>query len=79
MKTGRSRSRELLWAKGSYTVEACVWIPLTMGILAVSLRIGIALHEEIREASEGVDQETMWEVKDFYNYQDIEGLIDDQS
>lgn len=58
-----------MWLKGSYTVEAAIIIPIFIFIMAVSIRVGIKLYQEITLQTEQKIVENMWVVDDFYRYQ----------
>ncbi len=63
--------------KGSYTIEASVLIPLLLMVMALGMRMGIYLYQEIREQKEQQAVEELWEVKDFYQYQWIGEMTND--
>ena len=63
--------------KGSYTIEASVLIPLLLMVMALGMRMGIYLYQEIREQKEQQAVEELWEVKDFYQYQWIGAMTND--
>lgn len=58
-----------MWIKGSYTVEAAIIIPIFIFIMAVSIRAGIKLYQDIALQTEQKIVENMWVVDDFYRYQ----------
>ncbi|MEE1028996.1 MAG: TadE/TadG family type IV pilus assembly protein [Agathobacter sp.] len=58
-----------MWIKGSYTVEAAIIIPIFIFIMAVSIRAGIKLYQDITLQTEQKIVENMWVVDDFYRYQ----------
>lgn len=63
--------------KGSYTVEASLIVPLALWVLAITMQMGIAMHEEIQKQQEALTD--MREVEEFYIYQAVGELVDDQS
>lgn len=58
-----------MWIKGSYTVETAIIIPIFIFIMAVSIRAGIKLYQDITLQTEQKIVENMWVVDDFYRYQ----------
>ena len=58
-----------MWIKGSYTVEAAIIIPIFIFIMAVAIRAGIKLYQDITLQTEQKIVENMWVVDDFYRYQ----------
>lgn len=63
--------------RGSYTVEAAVWIPVLVFLFVAGIRIGLYLYEEINSQKEQQIAIELWEVKDFYKNQWIGELTDD--
>lgn len=61
--------------RAGFTVEASLILPIFLGVLAISMKMGIDLHEEIEREKEQVVQ--LWEVKDFYLYQLVGEVFDD--
>ena len=61
-----------LWARGSYTVEASIMVPLLFFEIAFGMRMGLYLYQEIRQERE---QQTV--VSDFYKDQWISEGIND--
>ncbi len=53
-------------ARGSYTIEASIWIPLLLFIMAGAMRMGVDLYTGIREAHEEVQLEELRGASDFY-------------
>lgn len=64
--------------KASYTVEAAVIVPIVIGAMALAMRIGIMLYEEVRDQKEEEAISTMWEVEEFYRYQALKGVTNDK-
>lgn len=60
--------------KGSYTIEAAIYIPIIIFILCQTLQIAIDFWQEsrTREVSEVLQQLDI--VKEFYNYQVIDEI-----
>lgn len=63
--------------KASYTVEASLVVPIMLWVFALAMQTGITMHEEIVE-QQNIEFE-LWEVKEFYKFQSVGELIDDQS
>lgn len=61
--------------KASYTVEASLVVPIVLGVFALTMQMGITLHEEIEEEN-GIAVE-LCGVKEFYFYQAMEVILDD--
>lgn len=66
----------MFWNKGSYTIEASIWVPTLLFCVTMVLRIGIALYEEIAKAELVADEMDI--VQEFYNYQ-ILGELGEQT
>ncbi len=62
--------------KGSYTVEAAIIIPVFIFILAIGMRAGLILYEEISQEEEQEIVNGMWAVDDFYRYKCMGEVID---
>lgn len=73
----RNRKKRMKKWRGSYTVEASFIVPLALWILAIAMRMGIAMHEEIQEQQETLAE--MREIEEFYIYQAVGYFVDDQS
>ena len=60
------------WDKGSYTIEASVYVPMMMFLVLIALRGGIAFYQQsiAHERYEGLDKIDV--VQEFYTYQMIE-------
>lgn len=63
--------------KGSYTIEASFLIPLFLMVMAVGMRMGLYLYQEIQTQREQHLVEDLWEVEDFYKNQWIGEMIND--
>lgn len=61
--------------KGSYTVEAAIIIPIFLFILALGMRAGLILFEEIRTQNEEAMLEEIWVVDDFYRFKSAGEII----
>ena len=73
----------MLSQKGSYTIEAAVWVSLYLFMIAMTLKTGITLFSEIVTTGYHEKLQNMDMVQEFYNYQILEEIIqevtDDQS
>lgn len=61
--------------KGSYTIEAAVWVPLLMLTVLLSLETGIKLYQEIRNHKYSEKIESLDILQEFYNYQVLEEVV----
>lgn len=61
--------------KGSYTIEAAVWVPLLMLTVLLSLETGIKLYQEIRNRKYSEKIESLDILQEFYNYQVLEEVV----
>lgn len=57
------------WQKGSFTVEAAIWVPIMVFLIMGTIRIGIYFFEKCmtREGCEVLRELNI--VQEFYNYQ----------
>lgn len=55
--------------KGSYTIEAAVYIPMMMFLILITLRGGISFYQESKETAIEIGNIDI--VKEFYTYQMI--------
>jgi hypothetical protein len=62
--------------KASYTVEAAVIIPIAIAVMALAMRIGILLCQEVKTEKEEESLTQMWEVEEFYRYQTVREVTD---
>lgn len=73
----------MLSQKGSFTIEAAVWVPIFLMMIAMVLKIGIMLYTEVAKSDYHETLQNMDMVQEFYNYQILEEIIqevtDDQS
>lgn len=60
--------------KGSYTIEATMWVPLLLTVLFLSLKIGLNLYQEIINTTFCEKTEELDIVQEFYNYQILEEI-----
>lgn len=61
--------------KGSFTLEAAIWVPMLLLIYATVIKTGINLYVEVREQKECEAQKDMWMVDDFYKYQLVKEVV----
>lgn len=61
--------------KGSYTIEAAVWIPLFLLVVYLALGTGIKLYREVADSALSDKTESLNIVQEFYNYQVLEEVI----
>ena len=62
--------------KGSYTVEAAIIVPILIFLLAIGMRAGLILYDEIRQEREQEILDGMWVVDDFYRFKNMGELTD---
>ena len=65
--------------KASYTVEAAFIVPILLSAMLVAMLIGLDLYQEIREEQEQEKIVQMWQVKEFYKYQIVDEVINNES
>ena len=63
--------------KASYTVEAAFIVPILLSAMLVAMLID--LYQEIREEQEQEKIVQMWQVKEFYKYQIVDEVINNES
>ncbi len=61
--------------KGSYTIEAAVWVPLLLTVILLSLETGIKLYQEVVNWTYSEKTESLHIVREFYNYQVLEEVV----
>ena len=61
--------------KGSYTIEAAMWVPLLLMAVFLSLETGIKLYEETANWGYSEKTKALDIVQEFYNYQVLEEVI----
>ena len=57
--------------KGSYTVESTIIIPIFIVMLAIAMKMGLVLYNEMKADSSYEYATDMWLGDDFYNYQGL--------
>lgn len=65
--------------KASYTVEAAFIVPILLGAMLLAMLIGLDLYQDIKGEQEQKKIMQMWQVKDFYKYQIVDEVIDNES
>lgn len=60
-----------------YTVEASLIGPLVIAAMALAMKLGISMYQEIRTETEQESIADMWEVDNFYTYQALGEVFDD--
>lgn len=63
--------------KASYTVEASLIVPVMLGVFALAMQMGIDMYEEVRQQDDIAVE--LCEVKEFYKYQTLGEILDDES
>lgn len=63
--------------KGSYTVEGTIIIPIFIVMLAIAMKMGLVLYNEMKEDSSYEYATDMWLVDDFYNYQVLKEVVNE--
>lgn len=76
--TGNKLNIDLSYGlKGSYTVEGAIIIPIFIVILAIAMKMGLVLYNEMKEDSAYEYATDMWLVDDFYNYQVLKEVVNE--
>ena len=65
--------------KASYTVEAAFIVPILLGAMLLAMLSGLDLYQDIKGEQEQKKIMQMWQVKDFYKYQIVDEVIDNES
>ena len=65
--------------KASYTVEAAFVVPILLSAMLVAMLIGLDLYEDVKGEQEQEKIMQMWQVKEFYKYQIVDEVIDNES
>lgn len=65
--------------KASYTVEDAFIVPILLSAMLVAMLIGLDLYQEIRGEQEQEKIVQMWQVKEFYKYQIVDEVINNES
>lgn len=69
---------DLLYSlNGSYTVEGAIIIPIFIFMLAIVMKMGLLLYQEIKTDTSYETATDMWLVDDFYNYQVVKEVVDE--
>ena len=69
---------DLLYSlNGSYTVEGAIIIPIFIFMMAVVMKLGLLLYQEIKTDTSYETATDMWLVDDFYNYQVVKEVVDE--
>ena len=63
--------------KGSYTAEGAIIIPIFIVMLAIAMKMGLVLYNEMKEDSSYEYATDMWLVDDFYNYQVLKEVVNE--
>ena len=76
--TGNKLNIDLSYGlNGSYTVEGAIIIPIFIVMLAIAMKIGLVLYNEMKEDSSYEYATDMWLVYDFYNYQVLKEVVNE--
>lgn len=76
--TGNKLNIDLSYGlNGSYTVEGTIIIPIFIVMLAIAMKIGLVLYNEMKEDSSYEYATDMWLVDDFYNYQVLKEVVNE--
>lgn len=69
---------DLLYSlNGSYTVECAIIIPIFIFMMAIVMKMGLLLYQEIKTDTSYETATDMWLVDDFYNYQVVKEVVDE--
>lgn len=76
--TGNKLNVDLSYGlKGSYTVEGTIIIPIFIVMLAIAMKMGLVLYNEMKADSYYEYATDMWLVDDFYNYQVLKEVVNE--
>lgn len=76
--TGNKLNIDLSYGlNGSYTVESAIIIPIFVVMLAIAMKMGLVLYNEMKEDSSYEYATDMWLVDDFYNYQVLKEVVNE--
>ena len=76
--TGNKLNVDLSYGlKGSYTVEGAIIIPIFIVMLAIAMKMGLVLYNEMKADSSYEYATVMWLVDDFYNYQVLKEVVNE--
>lgn len=67
----------LYYLNGSYTVEGAIVIPIFIFMMAIVMKMGLLLYQEIKTDTSYETAIDMWLVDDFYNYQVVKEVVDE--
>ena len=62
---------------GRYTVEGALIIPIFIVMLAIAMKMGLVLYNEMKEDSSYEYATDMWLVDDFYNYHVLKEVVNE--
>ena len=62
--------------RGSYTVEAAIWVPVFLFVVMLAMKAGLVLYQEIRKDDSHESLVQMWEAGDFYRAEWLEEIAD---
>lgn len=62
------------WIKGSYTIEAAVYIPLLLFVMCKTLQLAIGFWQESREREISKYLQELDIVQEFYSYQIVDEI-----
>lgn len=69
---------DLLYSlNGSCTVEGTIIIPIFIFMMAIVMKMGLLLYQEIKTDTSYETATDMWLVDDFYNYQVVKEVVDE--
>lgn len=76
--TGNKLNVDLSYGlEGSYTVEGAIIIPIFIVMLAIAMKMGLVLYNEMKADSSYEYVTDMWLVDDFYNYQVLKEVVNE--
>ena len=76
--TGNQLTVDLSYGlKGSYTVEGTIIIPIFIVMLAIAMKMGLVLYNEMKADSSYEYATDMWLVDDFYNYRVLKEVVNE--
>ena len=76
--TGNKLNVDLSYGlKGSYTVEGAIIIPIFIVMLAIVMKMGLVLYNEMNADSSYEYATDMCLVDDFYNYQVLKEVVNE--
>jgi hypothetical protein len=65
--------------KGSYTIEAAIFVPILLFMFVAAMNTAIHLYQEIRDGQPEYYSETLWVVDTFYHWEMAGGLLDGEN